>query len=78
MPADPYAGLVLDYLQRLVPSYASLLLTQEVDVSDGHDSLTSDDHAVYDVVTRDTSAERVSAATESAFFRLIPIDITEV
>lgn len=42
LPADPYAGLVLDYLQRLVPSYASLLLTQEVDVSDGHDSLTLD------------------------------------
>ena len=42
LPADPYAGLVLSYLQRLVPSYASLVLTQEVGVSDGHDSLTLD------------------------------------
>lgn len=42
LPADPYAGLVLDYLQQLVPSYASLMLTQEVDASDKHDSLTLD------------------------------------
>jgi len=42
LPADPYAGLVLDYLQRLVPSYASLVFMQEVDASDGRDSVVAD------------------------------------
>lgn len=37
LPADPYAGLVLDYLQRLVPSYASLVFIQEAAASDGGD-----------------------------------------
>lgn len=39
LPADPYAGLVLDYLQRLVPSYASLVFIQEVAASDGGDTV---------------------------------------
>ena len=39
LPADPYAGLVLDYLQQLVPSYASLVFIQEAAASDGGDTV---------------------------------------
>lgn len=37
---DPCAGLVLDFLHRIVPAYASLSVVQEVEASDGGDCIT--------------------------------------
>ena len=79
---DPCAGLVLDFLHRLVPSYASLLVIQDVDATDDSDTLDLAD--AEDTATAARSPDSLAdglvdpVGSDSAYFRLIPIAATEV
>ena len=80
---DACTGPVLDFLRRLVPPYASLLLMQETDASDGDDvmALPVDDsvsESVVGISISPVSQDSRIAISDSAVFRLIPVAATEV
>jgi len=69
--SDPSAGLALDYLHRLVPAFASLLVVQETDASDGRDALVLALDRGLEMFDLDSWAQSGSCGTNSTYISAV-------
>lgn len=82
--SDMCAGLTLDFLHRIVPAFSSLLLVQDVDASDGNDTIDvseggdSAEHAMARTNAVNSPSDDGVSIEDSSYFRLVPIAATEV
>lgn len=84
--ADVCSGAALDLLRRLVPSFASLLVVQEVEAGgadglDGEDEVGMDDDATYKMVHEgaySVSTSTMAAGSDDVVFTFVPSAATEV